>query len=140
MCKQTIIIGCGGHARSVVDILLYADPKMDIVFVDSHAKKDEYLYGFPIIKDKVITETDLLFIALGDNTERAASATKYSAHFFSTIISKTAHIGLETTIKEGVFIGNFVHVGPQAFINQHTIINNGAIIEHEVQIGAYCHI
>ena len=140
MSKQIHIIGCGGHARSILDILIHAEPQMDVVFLDANAKNDEYLYGFPILKDKLLEKSETLFIALGDNMARAACASKYSAHTFHTIISKSAHVGFETIIKEGVFIGNFVHIGPQVLINQHTIITNGAIVEHEVKIGAYCHI
>lgn len=140
MHNNIYIIGCGGHARSVVDILLSSNPNCTIVFIDPNAKNNEKLYGFIVLKEKIFTPTDKVFIAIGDNESRNTFFNSNNKLNFVSIISKTAHIGVESEITLGAFIGNFVHVGPQAKIGKQTIINNGAIIEHEVSIGDYCHI
>ena len=49
MQNKWVIIGCGGHARSIADVILDNDQYADIVFLDKNAKNNEKLFGFPII-------------------------------------------------------------------------------------------
>ena len=49
MQNKWVIIGCGGHARSIADVILDNDQYADIVFLDKNAKSNEKLFGFPII-------------------------------------------------------------------------------------------
>ena len=39
--KRLIIFGCGGHARSVVDVFLRKHSGWDLVFVDENALENE---------------------------------------------------------------------------------------------------
>jgi len=41
-----IIFGCGGHSRSVTDVILLNDPETLLVYVDDNARENETLYGF----------------------------------------------------------------------------------------------
>lgn len=34
-----VIIGCGGHARSIADVILHNDKNANVVFLDKTAKK-----------------------------------------------------------------------------------------------------
>ena len=67
--KELVIFGCGGHSRSVVDIILANDPLASLVFVDQNARENETIYGFPVIKGIDVSERQV-FIAIGDNASR----------------------------------------------------------------------
>ena len=134
------IFGCGGHARSVADVLLSSYPKSKIIFVDKTAKEKEKIFGFKVIKETKLTSKAKVFLGIGDNLSRKSLSKALKQPNFFSIISKKAHIGKKTTIEDGCFIGNFCHIGPEVSIGKNSIINNGAIIEHEVKIGEYSHI
>jgi UDP-N-acetylbacillosamine N-acetyltransferase len=134
-----LIYGCGGHSRSVADILIANDPDVTICFIDDQAEDLELWHGFPVLKKWSGSKTKY-FIAIGDNVKRANMLEQIGDKLLVSVIAKTAHIGHMATIANGVFVGNFCHIGPEAVIGINTIINNGAIVEHEVKIGAHCHI
>lgn len=134
-----LIYGCGGHSRSVADILLVNEPNISICFIDDQARDNELLYGFPVLRMWNGPETKL-FLAIGDNALRASKLEHIDFNLLVSVIAKSTRIGYMATIAKGVFIGNHCHIGPEAEIGINTIVNNGAIVEHEVKIGANCHI
>ncbi len=136
MPDKLFIIGCGGHARSVADIVLDNEPDTEIVFVDSNAHPKETLFGFHVIKD-LPKEAKNIFVAIGDNSKRSEVMTGIEP---TTIISKRAYIGKDAIIEAGCLIANGVFIGSQSRIGKGSIVNTNAVIEHECNIGEYCHI
>lgn len=139
MTETTLIYGCGGHSRSVVDIILANNPDAVVCFVDDNARVNEALYGFPVVNKWYGNIIDC-FIAIGDNNLRKGKYEEIGTERLINVISKTAHMGKQSQIGKGVYIGNFCHIGPEAIIGNNSIINNGAVVEHEVRIGDHCHI
>lgn len=137
--KRLLIYGCGGHSRSVADIVLLNDPAALLLFVDENAREGEQIYGFDLLK-AAPTDGSPYFIAIGDNYKRQSKYAELGNSGLVPIISRTAHLGRQSMVGKGVFVGNFCHIGPEAVIGENTIINNAAIIEHEVLIGMHCHI
>jgi sugar O-acyltransferase (sialic acid O-acetyltransferase NeuD family) len=80
------------------------------------------------------------FIGIGDNQARKQLFDTIGDSNLITVISPRSHRGSHSIVKTGCFIGNYCHLGPQSVIDQNTIINTAAIIEHEVMIGKHCHI
>ena len=138
--KTIFLVGCGGHARSVADIVLQVYPDSSIVFLDKHAKKNETIWGFPCLPLPNQAPPDTYIIALGNNQERKNIYETFDHKNLISMISPLAHINKTAKVGIGSSIGNFCHVGPEATISNNTIINNGAIIEHETSIGNHCHI
>jgi UDP-N-acetylbacillosamine N-acetyltransferase len=135
-----IIIGCGGHAKSVVDVLLLSKPDIKIIIVDEKAQANEHLFEYPILNKIPITENVSFFLCIGDNLKRKNKMLSMNKKHFVSIISPLAHLGKNSIIDPGTFIANYVHIGPYAHIGKNTIINTGCIIEHDVEIGCHCHI
>lgn len=144
MIEQISIIGCGGHARSVADVLINSNPSIDIVFYDKKASLEEKMFGryeiFPIC-DKYKYKD--VFVAIGNNlerkeyVERCSSTTNFK---FSNVISQMSYISPFSTVNEGTYIANGVHIGPEVQVGRFVILNTNAVIEHEVIIGDYSHI
>jgi len=139
MNDSLVIYGCGGHSRSVVDVLLAGNSYTSIILVDENAKDNETLYGFRVLRQRTDESADC-FLAIGDNKLRKDFLDNICEDYLISIVSRIAHIGYQANIGKGVFIGNFCHIGPEVVIGKNTIINNGAIVEHEVCVGEHCHI
>lgn len=130
------IIGCGGHARSVADVILNNDPSAQLIFVDENARDKETIFGFPVVKS-LPQDARNIFIAIGDNEKRRKMS---EGKKLISVISKTAYISPTAVIEDGCFIASGAHIGPFVRIGTGTIINTNAVVEHEVQVGEFCHL
>ena len=148
--KPLVIIGGGGHASVLVDILRKQQRNIlavvspdDIysraVFVGiNHLKHDDDILAFPpeqiglvngigvLPKSRLKKKLNEYFIALG--------------YEFETVISDLASVSPFATIENGVQILHGAIVQTGSLIREHSIINSGVIIEHDCSIGKYNHI
>ncbi len=137
--KSTLIIhGCGGHARSVADIAL-SNGIEHLIFVDPHARPDEKMFGFEVVKSISDNPHADCIVAIGNNLLRAKifAIIEKSA---TSLIANNAHLGKNAVIERGVFIGSGAHIGPNTKIGANTIINTHCVIEHDCVIGKHNHI
>lgn len=139
-----LIVGCGGHARSVANVLIH-NGELDFCFLDEQAKPHETIFNYPCWK-QLSEEFNAIsckgFIAaIGDNKKRAEKFNFFKKSFLPcSVIAKSAIIGAEAIIENGTFIAHAAQIGPLSQINENTIINTSAVIEHEVVIGKHSHI
>ncbi len=136
MKNKVNIFGCGGHARSVADVLLANEPDADIVFIDSHARPGEEIFGFPV-QLAPPADGSVSYCAVGDNCIRRDM---FADRQFDTLISKDCYLGKNCKIGVGTFVAHHAHIGPCAIIGIGCIINTGAVVEHEVKVGNFSHI
>ncbi|MDR0291619.1 MAG: NeuD/PglB/VioB family sugar acetyltransferase [Elusimicrobium sp.] len=132
---KIILVGCGGHARSVADVLLSDNPSAEIIFVDVNAGDGEKIFGFPVLK-KMPAAAARVHCAVGDNLKRKAVWRKTNM----SVISKDAYISPSAKVGRGVFIGRGAHIGPLAEIGDGCIINTSCVIEHSARVGNFCHV
>ena len=146
MRKKVVIIGAGGHAKVIADIIKKSGDEI-IGFLDDNKKK-----GTNIIKEyKVlgdfnnrfplaIANSDYEFIiAIGDNKKREEISHSPNLKFY-TAIHPSAQMGLDVEIQEGTVIMANACINSSAKIGKHCIINTGAIIEHDNIIEDFVHI
>ena len=146
MLKKVVIIGAGGHAKVIADMIEKSGDEI-VGFLDDNKKK-----GTTIIKEyKVlgdfnnrfplaIANSDYEFIiAIGDNKKREEISHSPNLKFY-TAIHPSAQIGLDVEIKEGTVIMANACINSSAKIGKHCIINTGAIIEHDNIIEDFVHI
>lgn len=136
---RLILFGCGGHSRSVADIVLSCGSYSLIVFVDQSARENEKIFGFSVLSHYEHSGGSYFF-AIGDNKARRQKFLDIGTDGLVSVVSNKAHIGRDSVYGLGCFIGNYCHVGPEARIGANTILNNASIVEHEVIIGNHCHI
>ena len=137
--SRMVLFGCGGHSRSVADIILLNDPSTELLFVDDNARDNEKLFGFDVVK-RAPSTADPFIITIGDNKKRKDKLAELGESNLMSVVSKYSHIGFNSTVSKGCFIGNYCHIGPEAIIGKNTVINNAAVVEHEVVVGCHCHI
>ena len=143
MAKDVIIIGAGGHAKVVADIVLCSGDNL-IGFLDDNIKLDEVVYkDYKVvgkISDSMEYRDKYFNIAIGDNHIRAKIAEKYDALAWytaihpKTVIADTVKIGKGTVVMAGAVIN------PDSYIVEHCIINTSCSIDHDNNIGNYVHV
>lgn len=142
MSKNVVIIGAGGHAKVIADIIEKSGDKI-IGFLDDDNSKKE-VYGYKVIGKindchKFVSEDTYFIIAIGNNYLRKKIHDEYKLKLY-TAIHPTAVIARGVTIGAGTAIMANVCINADATIGGNCIINTGAIIEHDNIINDYVHV
>ena len=149
--KKLLLIGGGGHCKSVIDSLNQSTEYEVIGILDIAEKVGSFINGVEIIgtdndmRQFFSEEIENIFITLGsvgDTTLRQKMYGKAKSIGFKFPIIKdpTAIISANVSIGEGTFIGKGAIINTEVQIGKNTIINSGAIVEHDSSIGDYCHL
>ena len=149
-----LLIGGGGHCRSVIDSLKRNTcyDKIGIIEKRSYDRDTgNILDGIPIIGfddelDKFRSQGyDEAFITVGstgnaDIRKRLYSIIKKAGFVTPNIIDKTSAVSNCVQLGNGIFIGKRAIVNAGTSISNAAIINSGSVIEHECVIGEYVHV
>lgn len=146
MRKKVVIIGAGGHAKVIADIIeksgdeivgfLDDNKKMGTTIIKEYKVLGDFNNRFPL----AIANSDYEFIiAIGDNKKREEISHSPNLKFY-TAIHPSAQMGLDVEIQEGTVIMANACINSSAKIGKHCIINTGAIIEHDNIIEDFVHI
>lgn len=147
MNKKVVILGAGGHAKSIADIILKSGDEV-LGFLDDNVE-----LGTVIIKSKDIKvigkiddalelakdENIFFIIGIGNNKVREKISTNYNLNYY-TAIHPTSVIAEDVVISEGttVMANTVINVG--STIGKHCIVNTNAVVEHDNVIGDYVHL
>ncbi len=148
---NVIIIGAGGQARVIIDILKSQTNKfIKIVgIIDKKIKENETVHNLPILGnleeiDNIITTRNIRGVAIGvgDNRIRADYYQKMKNKGLELInaIHPSASIAESVKMGDGNVICREAVICTDVDIGNNTIINTGAIIEHECQLKDHTHI
>lgn len=143
-----IIIGAGGHAKEILDII--SEEEIPVSFFDniSPDAPDKLFGKFEILKSKAAVlksfQTDKRFaLGIGNPTARFKVSELFRSWggALTSVISTTAIIGsYNVVLKSGLNIMHRVIISNDVFIGEGTLVNASAIIHHDVVVGDYCEI
>ncbi len=148
MKRRILLIGGGGHCRSVLDSLFELKCFEDIGIIDS---KDLHYPDVSVVG----TDDDLpeliekgwkeAFITVGSigNTcirRRLYQYVKNQGFILPAIIDPSAIVARNVIVEEGVYIGKKATINTGTRICTGAIINTGAIIEHDCFVDEFSHI
>ncbi len=142
----TVIIGAGGHAKVVADILLCQEIAVLGYVDDNPSLWHTELLGLPVLGGLDLLETltpDALIIAIGNNAVRQAIAERLgprAARLWRGAIHPRATVSQSVQLGDGAVIAAGAIVNPAARIGKHVIINTGATVDHDCVIADYAHI
>ena len=150
--KRCVVIGSGGHAKSLLDAMLLAGLHDVVGFIDVNP----FLKGTTFLGVEVLggnEQLSTLFASgvhtavigvggIGDNTAREEVLMQTAAAGFliegvvhpSAVISPYASVDPTAQILAGAV------VGPSSSVARGVIINTGAIVEHDCLIGEFAHL
>lgn len=145
--EDIILVGYGGHAKSVADcierqgiynIVGYTDVKeSDSKY--SYLGDDEVLIDYynKGIRNAVIC---LGYMGKGNLRQRLYETLKSIGYSLPVIVDSSAVVADSAFVAEGSFIGKRAVVNAEARIGKMTIINTMALVEHECVVGDFVHI
>jgi sugar O-acyltransferase (sialic acid O-acetyltransferase NeuD family) len=162
MPKKLIVIGSGGHAGVVIDII---ETSTDYKIIGVTTKDDEIreFIGYPVLgNDDILFEfknNGINKVAIGIGGYRNNALREKSYNFLkshglepvklihkSAVISRSVSIGEGSVVFPGVVmnthvkIGNNVIVATSSSIDHETIIEDHVLVSAGVTIGAYAKI
>lgn len=129
-----IIIGGGGHCGSVIEAIRATGNSVPIGIIDDRYSGKRW--GVPVIHMEDASLDNWAFVAVGDNHHRR----EYSKRKFryANVAHPTAARAVAAS--PGSFYGAHSYIGPGCSIGKFCIINTGAILEHDSELGDYSHL
>ncbi len=148
---KLVLIGGGGHCKSVLDAALEMNAFDEITITDVAMEEGSKILGCTVQgSDEALLQLrksgfKLAFITIGSilstKLRRRLSLTAEKLGFgFPIIVDPTAKVSRHAQIGRGTFVGKNAVINAGARVGEHCIINTGAIIEHDCTIGDYAHV
>jgi sugar O-acyltransferase (sialic acid O-acetyltransferase NeuD family) len=148
--KKIILIGGGGHCKSVIDVI-EAEKKYSIIgIIDNleHNKND--VLGYKVIGTdnnlaEFVDRVDACIVAIGQIKSampRIVAFERINALNLdlATIIAPTAYISQHSRIGSGTIVMHGAFINSSVSVGQNCILNTGCLIEHDCFIGLHTHI
>ena len=150
MSKPVLVIGGGGHALVVVDVLRQLEIEILAIISRDSLKKCTVFDGIKIFhNDKAMLDfssTEIFLVnGIGSMPGSRLRATLFDYYKknnfeFLSVISPFSIVSSHAHISEGALVLHGAIVNTGATIGDNSIINSGAIVEHECNIGKHNHI
>lgn len=147
--QSIIILGAGGHARVIADVLVKSGYKI-LGFVAPDKERDSLYFGYRIIGgdnvlDSYIDRDFLLANGIGFLPGRPlrwnlAKKMREKGYTFVNVIHPSAILADDVVLDEGVQVMAGSIIQPGVHIGQDTIINTGTCIDHDCDIGKNVHL
>ncbi|MGY4761583.1 acetyltransferase [Paenibacillus caseinilyticus] len=142
-----MVLGAGGHAKVVIDILR-ADPKIELVGCIDKDPSLRSVARLPVLGDDSLLAglhaqgIQHAFIAIGSNRVRQQLGQQLESLGFRLVsaISPFSWISDSAQLGDGVAVMPGAVINAEAKIGRLSIINTGATVDHECDIGEACHI
>ena len=145
--KTLLILGAGGHGRSVAEAALLLGEWESVIFLDDAWPQVEELLGCKVMGKvadigKVVELCHGAIAAVGNNAVREqwiALIERHDVALASVVhprawISPSARVGAGSAVLAGAVVGSAAEVG------KGVIINANATVDHDVQMGDLSHI
>jgi sugar O-acyltransferase (sialic acid O-acetyltransferase NeuD family) len=151
MKKKLIVIGDGGHARSIVDVAL-STGEFEILAVvgrDEANKKAWQQSGIDWVNvaeiQKYANSSALGIVGLGqikdpEPRKKAYELLENLGFELATLVSPKAYVSKTSIIGQGTAVMHGAVVNAHAQIGVNAIINSMALVEHDSSVGNHSHI
>jgi sugar O-acyltransferase (sialic acid O-acetyltransferase NeuD family) len=149
--RKLLLIGGGGHCKSVIDVLEEQNVYHAIGIVDMPNRRDTLLLNYPVVGcDDDLEKLFMMgykeaFITIGSlgNCEKRKRIFQRLIEIgfeIPNVISETATISRHISIGQGNFIAKNAVVNVSVEIGSNSILNSGVIVEHDCKIGDFVHV
>lgn len=140
-----ILLGAGGHAKALVEILTARGDTVDI-YVDP--KQCGWLDARHVVDESTVGPGDgSLVIGVGavtpaDLRRRLEMLDRHLSRSFvaAPVVHPAAYVSPGAVLEPGVVVLAGAIIQPGAAVGRGAIVNTGAMVEHDTTIGAGCHI
>ena len=151
MSKQDIIlIGGGGHCRSVIDVIELEEKYVIAGIVVNDMPKGSNVSGYEVIGcdddlESLYEKYKYAIITVGQVKSnhirvKLFQKLKKIGYILPVIISPLAYVSRHTKIGEGTVIMHHALLNANVKVGKNCIINTKALLEHDVVVEDHCHI
>lgn len=150
MNKKVVIIGGGGHAKVLLEILYRLNIDVDAIVAPQINSDSKLFRGLKhYLHDDALLQygaADVVLVngigSLPGDTLRAEIFDKFllAGYEFLTVISDLAIVSAHCRLGMGVQVMPGAIINADTYIGDNCIINTGAIVEHDCKLGASNHI
>jgi sugar O-acyltransferase (sialic acid O-acetyltransferase NeuD family) len=150
MTKPVLILGAGGHAKVLIEILKRTDTPIIGITAPTNVDRGGSFMGVPIIGEDeevfMFSPADIDLIngigSVADNRIRRGIFERFNAlgYSFPPLVHPSAIIALGATLEEGAQIMAGAIIQPDTTIGRNTIINTKSSVDHDCLIGDHVHI
>jgi sugar O-acyltransferase (sialic acid O-acetyltransferase NeuD family) len=150
MKPKILLIGGGGHCKSVIDVIERENRYVIAGIIDKEELIGKDIFGYRVIGSdndlhNLYKEYKYAIVTVGHiktNTLRVKLFTilKEIGYNLPTIISPLAYVSKHSFVDEGTVVMHQALINANAKIGKNCIINTKALIEHDSIIENNCHI
>lgn len=148
--KKIILIGGGGHCRSVIDVIESQGLYKICGIIDKTEFLGSKVLGYEVIGNdhdlkKLASKIKYALIAVGQVYSpkiriKLFNLIKKLGFQCPSIISPRAYVSKYSNIGAGTIVMHDVVINANVSIGDNCIINTKALIEHDCTISSHCHI
>lgn len=147
--KDTLLVGGGGHCRSVIDVFEQAGLSIAGI-IHGDTCRLEPVSGYPALgRDSDLAalrkEYDTAFVCVGQMTSPSIRKKVFALltdlqFSLPKVISPLAHVSARAILLSGSIVMHQALVNSAVFIGHNCIINSRALVEHDCVVEDHCHI
>ena len=148
--QTVIVIGAGGHARVLLDVLGRCGIAVAGLTDADGAKHGKLLAGARILGADIVLEehppgSTILVNAMGSTESMTLRQAVYerlkaAGYDFLTLVHPSSVVAPDAVLGEGVQVMAGAIIQPGAKIGANSIVNTGAQVDHDCSIGAHVHL
>lgn len=148
--KDIILIGGGGHCRSVIDVIEQEGLFSIAGVVDRSEKLGEEVLNYPIIGsdsdlNSLVKRYQYALVTVGQIKSASLRVSLFNkaveAGFsMPSIVSPNAYVSKHAILGRGTVVMHGALINAGVAIGDNCIINSKALIEHDCRISEHCHI
>ena len=151
MVRKLLLLGGGGHCKSIIDSLSESSVYERIGIVEKSGNVHSSILGIPVVgtdedleklKREGYTDAFVSLGSIGNTSNRRKLYGMIASLGFSipNIIDDSAIVSSNSTLGRGLFIGKHAVVNAGSVLGDGVIVNSSATIEHDCTIGSFTHI
>lgn len=145
-----VLIGAGGHARAVIDVIETTGAYTIAGLVGLPEEIGTTVLGYPVLGGdedipRLVGEFRHAIVTLGQIKSPNGRirlfdlATRHGATL-PVVISTHAHVSRHATVAAGTIVMHGAIVNAGATIGRNVIVNSQALVEHDATIADHCHV
>ena len=144
MATGWVVLGAGGHARSVVDVLERRGERVVAVAGDAggHDWHVDAVDTDPDALDRAEVGNHHVVVAVGHNPVRVRLVHEVLSRGLTAppLVATTATVAARSVVGDGCVVLEHAHVGPDARLGLAVVVNTAAVVEHDCRLDDGVHV
>lgn len=144
---QLVLLGAGGHAKVVIE-LLRAAGMFEVVGLLDPAPSAPTLLGVPVLgSEEMLPElrrqgVEHGFVAIGANALRQRLGGRLAMEGFRqpAAIHPAAFVAPSARVEDGALVMARAVLGTESIAGTLSIVNTGAVVDHDCRLDEACHV